>query len=405
MDRGKQRGVRWALLVALLVHGAVFLVWRGAAPVVVASPSPTTPALVPDHPNILAGVTLVAMSDVPQPSALGAAETWADSTHSASPSAVVAPGQALGTRASGTAGQPSRSERSDSSSRSTGYWNHPDVTQTQHASLSRRGKSSPESLERSQNVGSATKQPQAHRAKHGEEQQRAGITASQGQGGVPGESGEEWFALDPRFDTAPTSSTKRQLGVVRPSTAAPLEDQGTVSTENLERGEATQWASAAGLSSRTRTSPFDLGAPSSGGTAGLGAGGTRGKSVASQGGQGSAAQNGSDVARGLALAHATRSNPYFYSMYRRIDKELRFPEALALALEQGEVVLQFRLDSEGRVHGLRVDAKSEFREFDKEAMRAFRAAAPFGRVPKALLAGRSSLPVRAPYYFRNPLIR
>ncbi len=393
-------------MAAMLVHGAVFAVWRGTEPSALAS-APLTPTPAPPAQSaMLAGVSLVVMSDVvPMASAEGAAEMWADSTQSASPSAFLAPGQALGVRASGTAGQPSRSERSDSSSRSTAYWNHSDVTQMQHASKSRRGKSSPESLERSPVVGFATRQVQARRAQHGDTQQRAGLAESRGQGGAPGESGAEWFALDPRFDTAPTSSINRQPGVVHPSAAAVHADRGVESTENSERGDTTQWTSAVGLSSRVRTSPFDLGSPSAGGATGLGAGGKRGKSVASQGARGRAAQNGSDVTRGLALTHATRSNPYFYSMYRRIDKELRFPEALALALEQGEVVLQFRLDPQGRVHDLRIDATSEFREFDKEALRAFRAAAPFGRVPKALLAGRSSLPVKAPYYFRNSLIR
>jgi TonB family protein len=92
-------------------------------------------------------------------------------------------------------------------------------------------------------------------------------------------------------------------------------------------------------------------------------------------------------------------------MYRRIDKELRFPKKLALALEQGDLVLSFHLDKKGRVRSLKVAKGSGFAEFDTEAVRAFRAAAPFGAVPDALLRSRDRLQVVAPYYFRNPLIR
>src|SRR5690606_5969758 len=95
----------------------------------------------------------------------------------------------------------------------------------------------------------------------------------------------------------------------------------------------------------------------------LGAAGTRGQSSGRGQGRGSAAQIGGDGDE-LATTQASRSIPYFHSMYRRIDKELRFPKQLALALEQGETVLKFQLDPKGRVLALEIHKGSGFAEFD-----------------------------------------
>jgi len=224
-------------------------------------------------------------------------------------------------------------------------------------------------------------------------------------GGTLGRDGTEWFAADPRFDSAPQEKVLRAAGVANPNHQAPRVERGEASADNERRGPATQWANAAELSRRKRSSPFDLGASSVGDGPSMGANGLRGKSVASQGGRGQATKKGSEERPGEGATRASRSNPYFYAMYRRIDKELRFPKALAIALEQGEVVLRFRLDAAGQVHDLHIDKSSEFKQFDQEALRAFHAAGPMGRVPKAVMGDRSSIRVLAPYYFRNPLIR
>ena len=406
--RRKHRGAEAALAAAALVHAVLFVVWTGhdstrtsAGPGEWDSESTPPPAQVSQQ---LATVSLVAWP-ASLPSVQGASESWSSEAGTASPSAAVAPGQAFGRRAPGLPGATSVSERSDDAARSTGLWNHPTDTQSQHASIAAPGTTSPEALERSPDVDYSHRRVARRKALLGDDADRVGLAHAGGEGGASGTDGVEWFAADPRFDTAPEQSSKKQAGVPNPNQQAPRQDQGALSAENSERGAVTQWANAAELSSRERSSAFDLGAPSTGATTGLGAGGTTGKSVASQGQSGRAAKNGSEVTSGQALTHATRSNPYFYAMYKSIDRNLRFPHDLALALEQGEVVLQFHLDPQGRVQDLRVERSSDFKQFDKEALRAFRAAGPFGPVPKGLLAGRNRLSVIAPYYFRNPLIR
>lgn len=84
---------------------------------------------------------------------------------------------------------------------------------------------------------------------------------------------------------------------------------------------------------------------------------------------------------------------------------MQFPKKLALALEQGEVVLGFVLDRQGRISELRVQKSSGFSAFDREALRAFRKVGPLGPPPAALSTSAGRLSVVAPYYFRNPLIR
>jgi len=410
--RGKHRWAGRALGVAALAHAALFLVWQGTpgpeSRVDDEHPSsePLQLSALPSEPISLATVSLVTLpSNLERVVLPGADAVWPEEDGAATPSRVIAPGSKGGRLAPGIAGTATASERSDHAVRSSALWNHNKQVQAKHASESPQGKTTPESLERAASSGFSNRKVAKTIGKAGEDADRVGADTGTGEGGAPGSDGREWLSADPRFDSAPRATRERRVAVAVPNPEAPRRAEGRVSTENSERGKATQWASAAELSTRTRSSPFDLGASSAGGETGLGASGIRGKSVAAQGAAGRAATDGSSENRGAATTRATRSNPYFYAMYRRIDKQLKFPRKLAIALEQGEVVLRFRLDASGNVHGLTVDKSSEFRAFDKEAMRAFKAAGPFGAPPKALLAGRDRVSVIAPYYFRNPLIR
>jgi TonB family protein len=76
-----------------------------------------------------------------------------------------------------------------------------------------------------------------------------------------------------------------------------------------------------------------------------------------------------------------------------------FPKRLALALEQGEAIVQFTVDAAGRVVGEVTLLKSAgFAEFDEEAVARVRRAAPFPGMKR-------TLPVRLRVSFHNPLIR
>ncbi len=410
MGRGKHNWAGRSLGIAALVHGALFVVWRGtntpqSTVELTEVVSPTVPAT--ELPTVaLSTVSLVTLpSELEWMTVPGAGATLPEESGTASPSRVVAPGQERGRLAPGNVGAATASDRNDNASRSTGLWNQTRQVAAMHAGQAPVGKTTPEKIERGASSGAANRRIAVRKAQAGDDADRVGLEEGSGQGGAPGLGGREWLAADPLFDSAPKATRVRTADVAVPNAEAPRREQGMLSTENSERGKATQWANAAELSSRTRTSPFDQGASSARGETGIGAGGAQGKSVASQGGDGRAAANGTRENRGSAPTRAIQSNPYFYAMYRKIDKQLKFPRKLALALEQGEVVLRFYLDASGNVHGLAIDKASEFREFDKEALRAFKAAGPFGAVPKPLLAGRDRVSVIAPYYFRNPLIR
>ena len=75
-----------------------------------------------------------------------------------------------------------------------------------------------------------------------------------------------------------------------------------------------------------------------------------------------------------------------------------------MRLEQGETVVRFVVDVDGRIRsGVQVMKSSGFDEFDLEAARAVERAAPFPPLPPALAA--HALPVSMRVAFENPLVR
>jgi protein TonB len=261
-------------------------------------------------------------------------------------------------------------------------------------------------MERSPKPGYSDRGRSQHKAFAGETQASAGAERATGGGGTPGESGEQWLSMDPRFDGAPKAQNQRVVGASETSNSQAWHNQGELATEASKRGEAAQPIEVPHRSTRTTASPFDLGAPTAGsGASGGGSQGAGGASRAGSQGTGSASQAGQGNGDQLAQTRASRSNRYFLKMYQQVDKHSRFPKKLALAMEQGEVVLSFNLDAKGNATGFRLKKGSGFREFDDEALRAFRAAMPFGAPPAALLKSRDRIRVVAPYMFRNPLIR
>jgi TonB family protein len=110
---------------------------------------------------------------------------------------------------------------------------------------------------------------------------------------------------------------------------------------------------------------------------------------------------------GETVAERTRSRAYdLYKreLQRRVNSLGEFPKKLALRLEQGETVVRFVVDPDGRVRGgVQVSKSSGFDEFDAEATRAVERAAPFPPLPPVLAA--HPLPVSVRFAFQNPLIR
>jgi TonB family protein len=89
----------------------------------------------------------------------------------------------------------------------------------------------------------------------------------------------------------------------------------------------------------------------------------------------------------------------YLEIRRRVARVLRFPKRLALLLEQGEAIVQFTVERDGRVWGdVKLLKSAGFEEFDREAQEVVRRAAPFPHLPERLL-------VRMRVPFENPIIR
>jgi protein TonB len=89
----------------------------------------------------------------------------------------------------------------------------------------------------------------------------------------------------------------------------------------------------------------------------------------------------------------------YLEIRRRVARVLRFPKRLALLLEQGEAIVQFMVERDGRVWGdVKLLKSAGFEEFDREALEVVRRAAPFPQLPQRLL-------VRMRVPFENPIIR
>jgi TonB family protein len=95
---------------------------------------------------------------------------------------------------------------------------------------------------------------------------------------------------------------------------------------------------------------------------------------------------------------------YLHEVRRRLQPLWRdaFPYDEALRLRQGTVVLQFVIARDGSVHAPQVSRHSGVERFDANVLAAVsRARLP--PIPEAL--GRSELRIRAPFEFRNPVVR
>jgi TonB family protein len=89
----------------------------------------------------------------------------------------------------------------------------------------------------------------------------------------------------------------------------------------------------------------------------------------------------------------------YLEIRRRVAQALRFPKRLALLLEQGEAIVQFMVDRDGRVWGdVKLLKSAGFEEFDREALEVVRRAAPFPQLRQRLL-------VRMRVPFENPIVR
>ena len=203
-------------------------------------------------------------------------------------------------------------------------------------------------------------------------------------------------------------------GTVDPRPARPLVAQGPTATDAHRAApfdpevRSRDDAEAAQASDERRPQPFDLGRPRSGGP--HDGAGVTGPVVddghARHDGDG-AGGTPLDVARGPGQpsTRARMQDDYFRRLHARVLERVRWPRALAVELEQGEVVVSFILRRDGSVSEVRVAKPSGFVDLDDAVVTAIRQASPFGPVPATLVEGRGDLRVNTPFLFENPLIR
>jgi TonB family protein len=101
---------------------------------------------------------------------------------------------------------------------------------------------------------------------------------------------------------------------------------------------------------------------------------------------------------------ARRYDRYIDEIRQRVRRIREFPRSLAVRLLEGETIVVFVVDVNGRLgDGPRVIKSSGFEEFDAAAVRAVRRAAPFPPMPDAATARPLSVSLRV--IFDNPVVR
>lgn len=213
---------------------------------------------------------------------------------------------------------------------------------------------------------------------------------------------------DPLLHTEAVGGHRR--GRPHPDRRVALLERGRTANEGRHGDRAADVINSVARSNELDPGLLDLSRPGGGGAPDE-------SGIAGTGGDGDAA-DGTRDARGTAAVTARvrrgpgratvlarRQIPYFRRLYEQLDARVEYPHRLALGLEQGTVVVTFTLFADGRVTGVRVAKTSGFVEFDAALTTAVQQIGSFGPVPPALLAGSGAIVVRAPYEFRNPMIR
>jgi len=365
----------------------------------------------------LAEVALIdesALGALLEPRTGNADQVGSDDSHPFPAAAIDLPGVRAAGRGGGAevAGPDSYTGRRDPDTLRVQLWSDPSRYLVPHKRTGdARTSASPEWLARREQSGYGDREAR-RRARDGAPRAVLGDAGATGTGGLSPDAERVWRDADPRFDGGRAPLLAQEIpGTTRPG-QRPMVDTGARATE-AERVAALRDPVDSASASNARTpGPLELSRPSSGGRAQDGgvdrARPGAGPLADSQSrGDGTAASTAQlPVGRGRESLRAARSDPYFRRFFERLDREIRFPRQLALALEQGEVVVTFSLSvNDGAIGQLQVVKSSGFAEFDQELKRALGAVGPLGPVPRALRGRSDRLVVTAPYAFKSPLIR
>lgn len=188
----------------------------------------------------------------------------------------------------------------------------------------------------------------------------------------------------------------------------PFVARGPKAVEAAEHAPVQDNAAAAQASDERHPEPFDLTMARGGGNASgvSGPHSALGPSASEHGRGDGGTPLDVPAGAGQAATRARLQDAYFRALHARVMARVKWPPALAMAFEQGEVLVDFTLNRDGAVVEIRVARPSHFTEFDEAVVTAIRAAAPFGPVPAAVAStATGGVRVNTPFLFDNPLIR
>lgn len=236
--------------------------------------------------------------------------------------------------------------------------------------------------------------------------------------GAPATLGADWDDLDPRWDDGgPVPGTPGATPAPAGARSeARLAEDGAIVVRSgrvhVDVGSDTPDAiESTQASDETHPGPIEMTRPRAGGVGGEGvAGRAPGDGLSAQSSRPGDGAGGTPAdlprrAGGVPSSRAREQDAYFRRLSKQVLDRVVFPPRLAVALEQGEVVVAITLRRDGSVLAVRVDRSSGFREFDEAVVRAVKLAGPYGRVPEAIARGREQVVLKAPFVFDNPLIR
>lgn len=403
-----------ALAVAALLNAGAVLVLDRVVPALgrldwptvgrPAPPVPTAPTLTSAGLQGFGVVTVIPPA-LPLEAFLGTGDDAAGHGRAARPSSADLPGDRAADRGGGGEGGADtwadRRDRADDAALRKQVWTSEQAYLAPRSPGDRAARS-PEAITRAPEAAYGDRAPQ-RLARAGEDQARVGDATGPGAAGLPTAVGVD----DARAGQPGATAPARVDGATATAREAAYVDRGARAVDVARRGATADDRAVAAASDQRRPDPFDLTPPRAGGGRGEGVRGVAGPGVAADGwGQGTAASRAeSPSGDDGAPTYASRRDPYFLELFRRLDQRIEYPHELALAMTSGRVVAAIVLRADGSIADIALHAGSGYDAFDREVTDALKAIGKLPPVPAGLLEGRAALRVRIPYTFKNPMIQ
>ncbi|MBK9033440.1 MAG: TonB family protein [Myxococcales bacterium] len=405
-----------ALAVAALANAGLVrvldhvIVPAGRLPLtpVLASASPEVPAAPALTPSGMSGIGVVTVTPpaIPLDVILGTGDDAAGHGRAPRPSSADLPGARAADRGGGAEGGTDtwadRRDRADDAALRARVWTSDQGYLTPRTPGARTARS-PEAITRAPIAAYGDRAPQPL-AQAGDDRARTGAATGPGADGTPTSLGQDDTHAGSPGATAPV----RQDGAAARVREAAYVDRGERAVDVAARGPSADDRAVAASSDQRRPDPYDLTPPrAGGGPDGEGVRGLAAPGVAPDGwGPGTAASRAEAPAGDDgAPTYASRRDPYFLELFRRLDRRVEYPHELALSMTSGRVVASLVLLADGSFAEIGLHATSGHGAFDREVTDALKAVARLGPVPSALLGGRAALRVRIPYTFKSPMIQ